>query len=379
MLIEELARMIDYDANGKLVLRSGKELADYSSQVALNGKAAAIHDHNDLYYTQTALDTMLAAVQNGATDWGAIGGILANQTDLQSELDAKALTSHDHDGSYSTIGHNHTGVYEPANANVQSHIANTSNPHSVTKAQVGLSNVDNTSDVGKPVSTATQTALDGKSAIGHNHDSAYSAIGHNHAGVYEPANANIQTHVASAHAPPDAQKNSDITKAEIEAKLTGSITTHTHPSGSDPWTYVKITSDFSTTSATAQAVTGLSFVPAANTTYIIEGIFMTRTATTTVGPRIGITWPTGCTDGVGGIQQTSSATANNFANGNITAAMLSPVGGLPTTTSSYPSLLWGTIVAGASPGGSFQINLASETAGTSVTMKSQSWIRYRTI
>ena len=36
------------------------------------------------------------------------------------------------------------------------------------------------------------------------------------------------THSTSAHAPSNAQKNSDITKAEIEAKLTGSITTHTH-------------------------------------------------------------------------------------------------------------------------------------------------------
>ena len=34
------------------------------------------------------------------------------------------------------------------------------NPHSVTKTQVGLGNVDNTSDANKPVSTATQTALD---------------------------------------------------------------------------------------------------------------------------------------------------------------------------------------------------------------------------
>jgi hypothetical protein len=34
------------------------------------------------------------------------------------------------------------------------------NPHSVTKTQVGLGNADNTSDVNKPVSTATQTALD---------------------------------------------------------------------------------------------------------------------------------------------------------------------------------------------------------------------------
>jgi lysophospholipase L1-like esterase len=41
------------------------------------------------------------------------------------------------------------------------HEANTGNPHSVTKAQVGLGNADNTSDVNKPISTATQTALDG--------------------------------------------------------------------------------------------------------------------------------------------------------------------------------------------------------------------------
>ena len=36
------------------------------------------------------------------------------------------------------------------------------------------------------------------------------------------------THSQSTHAPSNAQKNSDITKAEIEAKLTGDITTHTH-------------------------------------------------------------------------------------------------------------------------------------------------------
>ena len=36
------------------------------------------------------------------------------------------------------------------------------------------------------------------------------------------------THSQSVHAPSNAQKNSDITKAEIEAKLTGNIATHTH-------------------------------------------------------------------------------------------------------------------------------------------------------
>ena len=43
---------------------------------------------------------------------------------------------------------------------VNSHISDTNNPHSVTKAQVGLGNVDNTSDLNKPISTATQAALD---------------------------------------------------------------------------------------------------------------------------------------------------------------------------------------------------------------------------
>jgi len=42
------------------------------------------------------------------------------------------------------------------------HLTNATNPHSVTKTQIGLSNVDNTSDVNKPVSSATQTALNTK-------------------------------------------------------------------------------------------------------------------------------------------------------------------------------------------------------------------------
>jgi len=42
---------------------------------------------------------------------------------------------------------------------IDSHVANLANPHQVTKAQVGLGNVDNTSDVDKPLSTAAQTAI----------------------------------------------------------------------------------------------------------------------------------------------------------------------------------------------------------------------------
>lgn len=45
---------------------------------------------------------------------------------------------------------------------IVAHFNNTNNPHSVTKTQVGLGNVDNTSDIDKPISTATQNALNGK-------------------------------------------------------------------------------------------------------------------------------------------------------------------------------------------------------------------------
>lgn len=54
------------------------------------------------------------------------------------------------------------------NAKVDLHIGNKSNPHGVTKAQVGLGNVNNTSDADKPVSTAQATAIADAKAAGTN-------------------------------------------------------------------------------------------------------------------------------------------------------------------------------------------------------------------
>ena len=54
-----------------------------------------------------------------------------------------------------------TTLAEKVNNSVfTTHTSNTDNPHSVTKEQIGLGNVDNTSDINKPISTATQSALD---------------------------------------------------------------------------------------------------------------------------------------------------------------------------------------------------------------------------
>ena len=54
------------------------------------------------------------------------------------------------------------------NEKVDLHMGNKSNPHGVTKAQVGLGNVNNTSDADKPVSTAQAMAIADAKAAGTN-------------------------------------------------------------------------------------------------------------------------------------------------------------------------------------------------------------------
>jgi len=102
--------------------------------------------------------------------WGTIIGTLSNQVDLQNTFNSKKDTFTENTGFNKDFGvlhttvaygdHSHIGVYEPANSNIQAHIINVSNPHNITKTTVGLANVDNTSDISKPISTVTQTALD---------------------------------------------------------------------------------------------------------------------------------------------------------------------------------------------------------------------------
>lgn len=214
--------------------------------------------------------------------WGGIAGTLSNQSDLENALNGK----------------------EPANANIQGHIAATGNPHGTTKADIGLGSVTDDAQIPKCVATAKgsligfsgpdtpvevpigtdtkvltadsmqpsglawkdvpggagvwggitgtlssqtdlQTALQNKSDVTHSHISSQVGLGnvtndkqvkaataavdgnlvawsgpagdtvvdsgkrisdlalatHNHNGVYEPANPNIQSHIASTENP----------------------------------------------------------------------------------------------------------------------------------------------------------------------------------
>lgn len=155
---------------------------------------------------------------------------------------------------------------------------------------------------------------------------------------------------------------------------------HSHPAGSDAWTYVKTGSDFVTNLNTAQNVTGLAFAPQANTDYEFEARLYCRTVATATGPRPGLAWPSGLTDGIANIDAYQAATGAPLgAAGNPNASVLIAAGGLPNATQSWPTIISGTLRAGASPSGNVQVQLASETAGNNVTAKAGSWLKYRTI
>ena len=145
------------------------------------------------------------------------------------------------------------------------------------------------------------------------------------------------------------------------------------------WTVVVLASDFTTSSASAVDVTNLFFTPLANLRYEFEAKLMVRTATTTVGPRPGIAWPTGLSDGAASVWVSSSATVRVLANGSPAASILAPVGGLPTTTGSWPARIDGMLIAGSTPSGNLRIQFASETAATNVTIRAGSFLKYRVI
>jgi hypothetical protein len=124
----------------------------------------------------------------------------------------------------------------------------------------------------------------------------------------------------------------------------------------------------------------LAFAPSANKSYRIEAHALVRTSVATVGARPGVSFPTGLSTQALVITVPNSATALGFLNIGSAAANQFVAGtGLPTTTLDYLGQIVGTVVVGASPSGNVQVTLASETAGTTVTMSSGSWLAYREI
>lgn len=164
----------------------------------------------------------------------------------------------------------------------------------------------------------------------------------------------------------------------------GSITIANTSSG-DPWTIRRLTSDFTTTLSTLTLVSdGTNLMrhrPAANTVTEYQVFLMIQTATATNNPRTGWEWATSLAGGAAQIFQTGSGSGTQvYESGNIAATVQIPAGGLPTGATTWPVRIWAVTVAnGTSPGGFNQVSIAAETAGTTMTVKAGSFMKWRTL
>lgn len=91
----------------------------------------------------------------------AAGGDFATKLEAQGYVSTHNQSSNAHEDLRQAIaGKEVAGAAAAVQSNLDDHTGNKRNPHGVTKDQVGLGNVNNTSDANKPVSAKQQAALD---------------------------------------------------------------------------------------------------------------------------------------------------------------------------------------------------------------------------
>ena len=152
-----------------------------------NSQYPSVETYNDLPQPPSAYTDKIFVVLKGSglyvfnrksagmyrsdgTKWYRLGNIPAYFDDLNFEV-------FNHDSNTKRVSIDSSNLSAPSkrqiimadhNVELKEVLPNTihrdliNNPHSVTKDQVGLANVDNTSDINKPISNDTQTALNNK-------------------------------------------------------------------------------------------------------------------------------------------------------------------------------------------------------------------------
>ena len=131
------------------------------------------------------------AISVTANTYDAYGAAGSAQTAAESTASGYVSThanlTEAHGATGAVVGTTNTQTL--TNKTLTSPVINT--PTGITKSDVGLANVDNTTDANKPVSTATQTALDAKLALAGGTMTGAIAMGTNKiTGLGTPTNAN---------------------------------------------------------------------------------------------------------------------------------------------------------------------------------------------
>lgn len=171
-------------------------ISGLATETYVNNKVAGIV--NSAPEALDTLNELAAALGDDPNFATTVAAQIGNKVD---KIEGKGLSTND----YTTAEKNKlAGIAEGAN----NYVHPSSHPASMI---TGLSTVATSGSYADLTNKPTIPIVtnDLTNALKSNYDTAY-------------------THSQSAHAPSNAQVNADITKAEIEAKLTGDITTHTH-------------------------------------------------------------------------------------------------------------------------------------------------------
>ena len=141
--------LVDKDGN---VDPNGGTKVDWKNVIGRPNLYTEMGNHEDGFMTQLATTDAINDV-NSKVD------ILTSDTDGKFKVVTDKLDAHT-----SNINNPHHVTIDQIGAiskeAFEFHVENFDNPHKVTKLQVGLGNADDTSDVNKPISKATQDSLD---------------------------------------------------------------------------------------------------------------------------------------------------------------------------------------------------------------------------
>ena len=163
-------------------------------------------------YTNTKISELVDGAPEAMDTLKELADALAQNSDIMSALQ-------------SAIGN------KANEAELSGHISDTNNPHTVTKEQLGLENVDNTSDIDKPISTAIQEALNDKAPLNHASTGTTYGVGdatnYGHLKLSDSVNSSNSTGNGCA-ATPKATKTA-YDKA-VEAYELANQNQYTHPS-----------------------------------------------------------------------------------------------------------------------------------------------------
>jgi len=168
--------------------------------------------------TQAALDAKQATSAKGqANGYASLDG-----TTL---VPREQLGTGTPDGTKVLLGNGTWGTQ--AASPVQS-VAGKTGTVTLVKGDVGLGNVDNTTDLGKPISTFTQTALNGKAATVHTHAASDTTTGVFSASLLPAA---TETTIGAVELATTAEvvTGTDTTRAATPAGVKAAVTAALHP------------------------------------------------------------------------------------------------------------------------------------------------------